>query len=153
MTALSGGFVAGLDAGFSYNTFPLMEGKLVPDGLFVLDPLVVNLFENVAMVQFTHRWLALSVLAAVAAFWIGAKRARLVGRRRLAADVMAAVAAIQVGLGVSTLVLAVPVPLAAAHQAGAMVLFCASLWAVHESMRGGEAPRRDAKSSRSNGTN
>lgn len=153
MTALSGGFVAGLDAGFSYNTFPLMEGELVPDGLFVLDPVLVNFFENVATVQFTHRWLAMSVLAAVAAFWICARRVRQERRRRLAANIMAAVAAIQVGLGVSTLVLVVPVPLAAAHQAGAMVLFCVSLWAVHESMRGGEAPCSDANSSWSNGSN
>ena len=137
MTALSGGFVAGLDAGFSYNTFPLMEGGLIPDGLFALDPVSVNFFENVATVQFTHRWLAMFVLVAVAAYWIVAKRARLGRRQRLAANVMAVVAAIQVGLGVSTLVLVVPVPLAAAHQAGAMILFCASLWAVHESMKAG----------------
>ena len=136
VTVLSGGFVAGLDAGFSYNTFPLMEGELLPDGLFALDPVFINFFENVATVQFTHRVLALAVLAAVAAFWIGAQRARLERRQRLAANVMAAVSAIQVGLGISTLVLVVPVPLAAAHQTGAMILFCASIWVVHESMRG-----------------
>ena len=87
------------------------------------------------------RVLALSVLAAVTAFWAGAQRTRLERRQRLAANVMAAVAAIQVGLGISTLVFVVPIPLAAAHQAGAMVLFCASLWVVHESMRGERAQR------------
>ncbi len=139
VTVLSGGFVAGLDTGFSYNTFPLMEGDPWPDGLFALDPVFVNFFENVATVQFTHNVLALAVLAAVAAFWAGAQRARLERRRRLAANVMAAAAAIQVGLGVSTLVFMVPVPLAAAHQAGAMILFCASLWVVHELRRGERA--------------
>ena len=143
VTVLSGGFVAGLDAGFSYNTFPLMEGELLPDGLFALDPVFINFFENVATVQFTHRVLALAVLAAVAAFWIGAQRARLERRQRLAANVMAAVSAIQVGLGISTLVLVVPVPLAAAHQTGAMILFCASIWVVHESMRGEWDPPPD----------
>ena len=136
VTTLSGGFVAGLDAGFSYNTFPLMEGELLPGGLFALDPVFVNFFENVATVQFTHRVLALAVLAAAAAIWVVARRARQERRRRLAASVMAAVAAIQVGLGISTLVFVVPVPLAAAHQAGAMLLFCVSLWVVHESRRG-----------------
>lgn len=131
VTALSGGFVAGLDAGFVYNTFPLMEGRLIPDGLFSLHPLWRNFFEDIATVQFVHRSLAETVLLAVGVFWIGALGKRLAPRTRLAVNVLGLAAAIQVGLGISTLVLVVPLPLAAGHQASAVVLFFASLWVAH----------------------
>ena len=73
-TALSGGLVAGLDAGFIYNTFPLMEGRVVPDHLFAARPWYLNPFENIVTVQFDHRVLALVLLAAVAIFWSRARR-------------------------------------------------------------------------------
>ncbi|MGH6873500.1 MAG: COX15/CtaA family protein, partial [Aestuariivirgaceae bacterium] len=56
-----GGLVAGLDAGLSHNTFPLMDGKLVPDGLLVMTPRWRNLFENALTVQFLHRTMAYGV--------------------------------------------------------------------------------------------
>ncbi len=132
ITALSGGFVAGLDAGFVYNTFPLMDGWLIPDGLFSLHPFWRNFFEDITTVQFVHRSLAEGVLLAVGAFWIGALRKRLASRTRLAVNIMGLAAAIQIGLGISTLLLQVPPPLAAGHQAWAVVLFVASLWVVHQ---------------------
>ena len=132
VTALSGGFVAGLDAGFVYNTFPLMDGWLIPDGLFSLHPFWRNFFEDITTVQFVHRSLAEGVLLAVGAFWIGALRKRLASRTRLAVNIMGLAAAIQIGLGISTLLLQVPPPLAAGHQAWAVVLFVASLWVVHQ---------------------
>ncbi|MCK5916888.1 MAG: COX15/CtaA family protein, partial [Cocleimonas sp.] len=58
-TLLSGGFVAGLKAGHVFNTFPLMNGQLVPDGLFAMEPIWLNFFENIMTVQFDHRVLAL----------------------------------------------------------------------------------------------
>ena len=67
--ALSGGFVAGLDAGFVYNTFPLMEGRLVPDYLFESTPWYVNPFENIIAAQFVHRVLGVVVVAAVVVLW------------------------------------------------------------------------------------
>ncbi len=130
LTILSGAFVAGLDAGFVYNTFPLMDGGLMPDGFFAMQPFYLNFFEHVPSVQFNHRWLAMIVLAVVVAFWFKARR--LTGRQRRAVNVLAGLAALQVGLGISTLVLGVPVPLAAAHQAVAVLLFGAALWTAHE---------------------
>lgn len=130
LTILSGGFVAGLDAGFVYNTFPLMDGALLPDDFFVLRPFYLNFFEHIPSVQFNHRWLAISVLAVVIVFWFKARR--LAGRQRRAVNVMAGLAALQVGLGISTLVLVVPVPLAVAHQAVAVLLLGAALWTAHE---------------------
>ncbi len=129
LTAVSGGFVAGLDAGFRYNTFPLMNGDFVPQGIFPLAPLYLNFFEDVTTVQFTHRILAETTFVLVAAFWFRA--GAFVTVRGLPVNVLAAAALVQVGLGVSTLLLAVPVPLAAAHQAGAVGLFLAALWVVH----------------------
>jgi cytochrome c oxidase assembly protein subunit 15 len=132
LTALSGGLVAGLDAGFAYNTFPLMDGELIPEHLFPLKPLYLNFFEDVTTVQFTHRLLATSTATLVVVFWFAAAKAPLEGRARLATHALLVAAATQVTLGITTLLLIVPVPLAAAHQAGAVVLLSAALWAAFE---------------------
>ncbi len=132
VTALSGAFVAGLDAGHSYNTFPLMDGRLVPEGAFDLNPVYLNFFENIATVQFDHRILAISVLVLVGVFWWRAGGAALTSRQRRATLALAVVAVIQVGLGISTLVLVVPIPLAALHQAGAVTLLGVAVWLAHE---------------------
>ena len=129
--ALSGGFVAGLDAGFVYNTFPLMEGRLVPDYLFEATPWYLNPFENVITAQFVHRLLAVVVVAAVAVLWSRARVSALGARARQAVNAMALVTVIQSALGITTLLLAVPVALGAAHHAGAFVLFACALWTVH----------------------
>jgi cytochrome c oxidase assembly protein subunit 15 len=136
----SGGFVAGLDAGMTYNTFPLMDGQLVPDGLLMLDPVWRNPFENVAMVQFDHRVLAVASVFAV--LWLGLRAARRPGqgRARTAALASAAMVLIQGALGITTLLLVVPVSLGAAHQAGAMVLIALLTWTLFESRRSPQAP-------------
>ncbi len=138
VTALSGAFVAGLDAGFVYNTFPLMDGAWVPDGLFELAPGYRNFFENITTVQFDHRILAITAFGAVMVFWWRTRRAGLAPGQRLALNVLAAVAAVQVALGISTLLLVVPVPLAALHQAGAVALFLSAVWLAHELRPGGD---------------
>ena len=132
VTALSGAFVAGLDAGHRYNTFPLMDGRLIPEGVFDLSPVYLNFFENIATVQFDHRILAISVLVLVGGFWWRAGGAQLTGGQRRAVNALAAVAVVQVGLGISTLVLVVPIPLAALHQAGAVTLLGVAVWLAHE---------------------
>jgi cytochrome c oxidase assembly protein subunit 15 len=135
-TVLSGGFVAGTDAGFSYNTFPLMGGRLVPEGLGMLEPAWRNVFENTITVQFDHRVLAISTFFSVVAVWLAALRHSLSDFQRAALHMFLGAVLLQVFLGISTLLLVVPVPLAAAHQAGALVLFTASLWALFELTRG-----------------
>ncbi len=131
VTVLSGGVVAGLDAGFTHNTFPLMGGRLVPEGLFAETPSYLNFFENVATVQFVHRVLAILTLLCVLLFWLAARKVGLPRDARLPVDALLGLAALQVALGISTLLLVVPVPLAAAHQAGALLLFTAAVWAAH----------------------
>lgn len=132
LMALSGGFVAGIRAGFAYNTFPLMNGHLVPPEILMLEPWYENLFSNMAMVQFNHRMLAWLLMLLVPAFWLAARRIALPRRARLAVHALAAMLIIQVALGISTLLLVVPVPLAAAHQGGAVLLLTAALWAARE---------------------
>ncbi len=140
LTLLAGGFVAGLNAGLTYNTFPLMDGRFVPEGYLQLSPWWRNLFENVASVQFDHRILAMTTLASVLALWGASRQIDLPVRSRRAVDALLAVVLLQFGLGVSTLLLAVPVPLGVAHQAGALLLFTAALVA-HHSLRGAAVPR------------
>ena len=132
LTILSGGFMAGINAGFAYNTFPTMDGQWLPEGLFALDPWIINFFEDVTTVQFTHRLLATVVFTLVVVFWIVAHRATLSHRAKMAVNAVLVAAAVQVTLGISTLLLVVPVPLAALHQTGGVVLFTTALWASYE---------------------
>lgn len=136
VTMISGAFVAGLDAGLTYNTFPLMDGAWVPRGLHALDPAWRNHFENITTVQFQHRALAVVTVAAAIGLRIAVAGHLRTGRQRLAATAVVLAALGQMGLGVATLLLVVPVPLAVAHQGGALIVLTAILWLVAES-RGG----------------
>jgi cytochrome c oxidase assembly protein subunit 15 len=128
---LSGGFVAGSKAGFAFNTFPLMNGRFIPEGLFALRPVWINLFENIVTVQFTHRLLAYGLCLVISVFWWMAMRQALPTAVRLTLHGLLASLAIQVALGITTLLNLVPIPLAAAHQAGALVLFSLALLSLH----------------------
>ena len=131
LTIAAGGLVAGTHAGLIYNTFPLMDGRLVPAGYGQLRPLWLNWFENVAAVQFDHRMLAVATMTAVVLLWAAGLRANLPSAARLALHAVLAAAALQVALGISTLLLVVPLPLAVAHQAGAIVLLTTALVLRH----------------------
>jgi cytochrome c oxidase assembly protein subunit 15 len=128
---LSGGLVAGIRAGFAYNTFPLMNGHVLPPEAFVLQPWYLNFFSNMATVQFDHRLLAWLLALLVPWFWLKSRRVELAPRARRACDLLPALLFLQIALGISTLLLHVPLPLAAAHQAGAMLVFTGSVFAAH----------------------
>jgi cytochrome c oxidase assembly protein subunit 15 len=127
LTILAGGFVAGTRAGLTYNTFPLMDGRVVPAGYAQLQPLWLNWFENIAAVQFDHRALAVATVSAVFLLWAAGLRANLPIPARKALHALVAIAVLQVALGISTLLLVVPIPLAAAHQAGAVLLLTVAI--------------------------
>jgi len=131
LMALSGGLVAGIRAGLAYNTFPLMNGNIVPPEIFSLEPWHLNFSSNMATVQFDHRLLALLLALLVPWFWLSVRRAAAPRRSRLGAHLLVAALALQIALGIATLLLAVPVPLAAAHQAGALLVFTAALFVAH----------------------
>src|SRR5262249_37784265 len=126
--ALSGGLVAGIRAGFAYNTFPLMNGHVMPPEIMMIDPWYLNFFNNMATGQFDHRLLAWVLSLLVPVFWWSVRATPGVSRRaRIGAGLLLAMLAVQVTVGIGTLLLVVPLPLAAAHQAGALLLFAASL--------------------------
>ncbi len=128
---VSGAFVAGLRAGLAYNTFPLMDGHLIPPGVLIIEPWYLNLFENATTVQFDHRVLAITLLLVIAGGWMWARRLRLTRRARRLVHAVMAMALLQVSLGISTLLLVVPMPLALAHQTGALILFTLALCLAH----------------------
>lgn len=129
---ISGGFVAGIRAGKAYNTFPLMNGYVIPPEAFVLEPWYLNFFNNMALVQFDHRLGAWLLALVVPWFWTRIRAAAVAERAKLAANVLLFVVVAQIFLGIATLLLQVPIALGAAHQGGAMVVFGIVLWLNHE---------------------
>ena len=131
ITIIAGGFVSGTHAGLDYNTFPLMDGQLVPAGYARLTPFLRNLTENIAAVQFDHRLLAtLTVLTVTATVIVGFATPTAVDVR-LPLFALGLTAAVQYGLGVATLLLSVPVGLAAAHQANAVLVLTSAVMLLH----------------------
>ncbi|MFP3024367.1 MAG: COX15/CtaA family protein [Wolbachia sp.] len=116
-----GAFVAGLNAGLIYNTFPLMDGQVVPEDLFFLHPIWLNIFENRATVQFIHRALALLILALVVILTVKNASVKPV-------YIMLLSVVIQIILGVITLLLHIPIAIAIAHQVFSFILFGSSLY-------------------------
>jgi cytochrome c oxidase assembly protein subunit 15 len=118
-----GGFVAGIDAGMGYNTWPKMDGQWLPDGLDAMQPAWRNLFENALTVQFVHRGLAylLAILVLIHAW----------NAFSLSGFVLAYAVWLQAAIGVLTLLLHVPLALALTHQATAMLVLLAAVWHVH----------------------
>jgi cytochrome c oxidase assembly protein subunit 15 len=125
LMALSGGMVAGLRAGHAYNTFPLMNGHVIPPEAFMLEPWWRNFLWNVATVQLVHRAFFWLLLVLVPALWWRS--------RNLATHHLLGMFVIQAGLGIATLLNAVPIALASAHQAGAVLLLATALWTAHRS--------------------
>jgi heme a synthase len=130
VTIVAGSLVAGTHAGFEFNTFPLMERHVVPPGYARLQPFVRNLTQNLAAVQFDHRVLA--TLTALTGAIVVAVGLRHPSRRvRWAVGAVGVLVVAQYLLGVATLLLVVPVPVAVVHQANAVLVLTAGLYALH----------------------
>jgi cytochrome c oxidase assembly protein subunit 15 len=137
-TVISGAYVAGNDAGRAFNTFPMMGEHWVPPEILQLTPLWRNFTENTATVQFDHRILALSTLTSILGTFAYAKSAcqgmfwkECPRFAKIALHSIAGMSFVQVGLGIATLVMYVPVPLAVVHQGGSLALLTFSLAAAH----------------------
>ena len=120
----AGGFVAGINAGQGYNTWPLMEGKFIPIGLTTMQPLWLNFFENALTVQFNHRILAYTI------FFIAGWHA--VKTFSITSMLLAYLVFTQACLGILTLLMHVPLGFALAHQATAMLVLAAAVWNLHK---------------------
>lgn len=127
---ISGGFVAGTKAGLAYNTFPTMNGYWIPDGLYALQPWWLNWFDNPTTIQFNHRTIAWMLIVAVPAFWFFAKQHIPDKPTRIALHLLLGMLVIQVVLGITTLLNAVPVSLGAAHQGGSLLLLTTALYLI-----------------------
>ncbi|EPE99260.1 COX15/CtaA family protein [Rhizobium grahamii] len=118
-----GALVAGLDAGFTYNTWPLMDGALVPSDLLIQQPAWINFFENPKTVQFVHRLGAYTLFALTLVNMIIALTAAPSTTHARRAVVLFALVTIQAAIGIATLLLEVPLHWGLLHQAGALVVF------------------------------
>ena len=131
LVVTSGAFVAGLDAGKGFNTFPLMDGQVIPDGLYAQSPWWLNWFENHMTVQFNHRVLAMVLVALIITLWFKARTLDLSTSARRAVSALKYMVFVQAGLGVLTLLYVVPIPLALAHQTGAQIVFTLAIVLTH----------------------
>jgi cytochrome c oxidase assembly protein subunit 15 len=125
---IAGAFVAGLKAGHASDTWPLMNGEIIPPGLGAYSPWYLNLFENPLTAQFTHRMLAYATAIFAAAF--AALAWRKAPALRLPLLVLLGAILIQIALGIATIVYGVPLALALAHQANAIAVFALALWTL-----------------------
>jgi cytochrome c oxidase assembly protein subunit 15 len=131
VTVISGGFVAGLKAGKIYNTFPMMGEYWAPPGMFAIEPWWRNFFDNMATVQFDHRILAIATFVVIIFYWVQIRTTDLPARVVKGVNALLHITVLQVALGIATLLLVVPVSLAAIHQAVAMLLFTVALYLCH----------------------
>ncbi|MBX3497638.1 MAG: COX15/CtaA family protein [Parvibaculum sp.] len=131
LQTILGAFVAGLRAGAVYNTWPLMDGAWLPDGLMRMSPLWHNFFENHLTVQFQHRIAAYLLLLAALWHWFAARRTAAAD----SAGLLLLAIVMQALLGIWTVLWAVPIPLGAAHQAGALIVLTLALAHAHRVMR------------------
>jgi len=134
-TAVFGAFVAGLDAGLVYNSFPKMADRWIPTDLFALEPKWTNLFENPTTVQFEHRILGMSTLACICLFALSMRGVSLPSRSRMALNSLVIMSFLQVTLGICTLLYYVPTHLAATHQFGSLTLLSFAIWLANELKR------------------
>lgn len=132
LTALSGAFVAGLDAGLVYNSFPKMADRWIPSDILAFSPALKNFTENPTTVQFNHRLLGTTTLALISGLYLLSRRRVLPSRAYTAATAVAIMGWLQVALGITTLLTFVPVSLAACHQSGSLVLLSMAVWLTHE---------------------
>jgi cytochrome c oxidase assembly protein subunit 15 len=121
-----GGLVAGHDAGLTYNTWPLMDGRIIPEGLGTQHPLWRNVFDNIVTIQFNHRVGAYVLAAAILAYTVAMRSAGKPMRNR--AVLLAMLIVLQIIVGIVTLVKVVPIGLALLHQALAFILLLMLVW-------------------------
>ncbi|MGJ8549098.1 COX15/CtaA family protein [Winogradskyella wichelsiae] len=128
-----GAFVAGLDAGWIHNHWPLMsDGRWIHETVFIeYSPVYLNFFEGKSGVQFVHRTMAYVVVIFILAIWYKAKRTKLTALQTKGINLLLIMVGIQFLLGVLTLVLAVPVVLGVLHQVGAFILLSAMTFTLH----------------------
>ncbi len=129
LTIFWGAYTAGLDAGLVYNDhFPKMGATWVPEEMWLYEPVWVNFFENHAGVQFAHRWLAMITVCVVLSFVLHAWFRK---RSEFCFLVLGVFVVLQLCLGIATLLSGVSLPIAVAHQGGAVIVLTLLLYCMH----------------------
>lgn len=117
-----GALVAGLSAGLSFNTWPLMDGALIPSDLFIQNPWWINLFENVKTVQFVHRLGAYALFALALWHWFRMTKVESAVAADKRAGILFGLITLQAIFGIVTLLTQVHIHIALVHQAMALVV-------------------------------
>lgn len=128
---VTGGLMAGFKAGHLADTFPMMLGQWIPDGLWWMQPGIVNFVKNPLLIHFEHRWLAFVVLGLAILLW---HRARL-SYLRFATRVLLILLLLQTALGIGVVLTHMPIALASLHQAVAVAVLSAGLFVCHRAYR------------------
>ena len=128
VTVVAGAFVAGLDAGLVYPSFPKMGDYWFPPEYSELKPWYRNFFENPVAAQFNHRVLGITTTVSVLAFSAASMTVKFGRRASVARNLLAAMVIVQASLGIGTLLYHVPISMAAAHQSGSLLLLSFALW-------------------------
>jgi cytochrome c oxidase assembly protein subunit 15 len=131
LQVLYGAFMAGLKAGLGHNTFPTMSGQWIPSGLLIFDSLWANLLDNTIMIQFIHRQLGWLALIGFGWLFYAARNTTITGRQKKMVHTAVGITAVQFILGALTIIFAVPVWLAVAHQATAALLLVSLIALIH----------------------
>ncbi len=131
-----GGLVAGLKAGYTFNTWPLMEGRFIPQHVLSMSPVWQNFLDNTALVQFNHRMGAYLLFVVSLFLFVSTLTKRVPGQVRFLAGLIFFVLCFQVVIGVQTVLLSVPITLGALHQAGGLIVLSAILAFVHRHRKG-----------------
>lgn len=129
--SLLGALVAGIDAGKTYTDWPLMDGEFIPSGLLMQEPAIRNFFENHLTVQFDHRMMAYFLIALIGWHIYRTMQGGVSEQVKLSVYLLGGALGLQIVLGISALMLAVPMSFGAAHQLGAVALLGVALWHLH----------------------
>ena len=131
LTIISGSFVSATDAGKSYNTFPLMDGKFVPEGYLIYENFFINFFENTIAIQFNHRWLAIFSFIWTISIIFYIINKEITFSQKITCLIIFVLISLQIILGIFTLIYNVPLILASIHQANATLLLCSLLTSLY----------------------
>ncbi|MDG1008273.1 MAG: COX15/CtaA family protein [Alphaproteobacteria bacterium] len=129
--SLMGALVAGINAGKTYTDWPFMDGDIIPSGLFAMQPFWLNFFENHLTVQFDHRMIAYALTVLIGWHIYRVLQSGMGGAAAVSAKWLGGALALQIILGISALMLAVPISLGAAHQLGAVALLAIAVTHLH----------------------
>ena len=133
ITIISGGFMAGTNSGQSFNTYPLMNGKIFPDDYFFRDLGILNIFENTVTINFNHRWLGTITFLFVFTVCSYSILSNKIYVPKFLIYLILIILIIQFSLGILTLLSNVNLSYASLHQLNSVILLSTLLITYHQS--------------------